>query len=1036
MTNSAPTSIYSASAGSGKTYQLTRNYLTLLLSHPEQPYHRKILAVTFTNKAVAEMKQRIIKRLEEFSSGSSSILFSEIASELNLEHSELATRSKHVLRRVLHDYSAFDIVTIDSFNHRLLRTFSKELGLDTNFEVELDTLGLLDKAIDNLLARAGKDPELTGLLIDFSLSKIDRGKSWDIRYDLKEVAKLIASENHYRQLKNFRKMEGGDFVRFRESVKKDIDHKSKFLTDLTKSLATKAAELNLEKKHFAGGVRGFWNLVEKVDGGDFSTTPDKKYMLLGPEDKLHSSKATKAQIEQIDTLKTEILDFLQAYQNLAGEIMFLGNLYKQITPLSVLGAIVKEIELIKKEEKILPIFEFNALLTEQISGEPAPFIYERLGERYRHFFIDEFQDTSIMQWQNLKPLISHAVNSIKNNRSGSLMLVGDAKQSIYRWRGGEPDQFIDLLASEKTFNQDISQLVLESNWRSYSTIIDFNNGFFTGYAGHLRHPAYARLYADYLKQEATGKEGGYVQIDFIEKEKGMLVEEKKELHIQQVISNIQNARNNGFHTGEICILTRNNKDGLAVTTALAERNIPVVSNEALLVSTAPEVGLLVALIRWNLQPEDLALKVAFLSSYGQYNKVDDLHGFITEYQHSSAESIFQDLLDTDYQKSHYPTVYETIEVLSEQLGVLRNSDARLREFLEYAREFSIVKGVSIQEWLKDWEDKQDKLSVSASPEGNAIQVMTIHKAKGLEFPVVIAPFIEDDKLDSTGTSNDLEWFYTGETPLYGQSELLLATKNELAYYPEPIAQQYDLYLQKAEMDNVNVLYVAFTRAVEQLYIIADLPKKSNSQASLLRVHAEKHLKPDTSHSYSIGSTKRISEPHSLPSSVEMTTYNSNSGTLQHYALNEGALWAQGKDTDLDWGNLVHRAMAQIKVKGDFDRFRESVIRHAHLAEKEKQRLIDTVQNILELPELQPYFQHGVQVYNERRIRSADGKSHVPDRIVKDQNKVAILDYKTGLPEEAHQQQLNTYARLMAEMGYEVTDKLLVYTDSQTVQKVA
>ena len=452
----SPTTFYSASAGSGKTYTLARDYLTLLFKNEYSNGYRKILAVTFTNKAVGEMKERILEYLHKFTfeelDASVIAIAAHIKQEAGLNDEQFKKKAQAIFNQLLHDYSAFDIVTIDSFNHRILRTFAKDIDLPDNFEVELDSKRLISKAIHNLIARAGKDNKLTQLLVDFSLLKIEEGKSWDIEYDLQDIAKLILNENHYPFLKQLKEKEVEDFLRFRESLYKNINVEQKELTEKAQNLVASLQTNGINVTDFKGGSRSIFNTVIKVSNEDFSVgleTASVRDLIAGDLYPKGKSQEIKDRIDQIASV---IQEFGIQYKEQMGTVLFYKNIASSLTPLSLLNELLHEIDQIKITEQIVPIYEFNALLAEQIKDQPAPFIYERLGERYRHYFIDEFQDTSRMQWENLSPLIENELlQQRENQQRGSLMLVGDAKQSIYRFRGGDADQFLRLLAVPDLF---------------------------------------------------------------------------------------------------------------------------------------------------------------------------------------------------------------------------------------------------------------------------------------------------------------------------------------------------------------------------------------------------------------------------------------------------------------------------------------------------------------------------------------------------------------------------------------------------------
>ncbi|MCB0466341.1 MAG: UvrD-helicase domain-containing protein, partial [Aequorivita sp.] len=439
-------SIYDAAAGSGKTFTLVKEYLKQILSSKSEDYFKHLLAITFTNKAVAEMKQRIVETLVNFSEEKSTMeplpMMLKIAEETEKSLSEIQIQSQKILKNLLHNYAAFSIETIDRFNHRLIRTFARDLKLATNFEVTLETNELLAEAVDLLLSKAGENKEITKVLLDFAMEKTDDDKSWDISRDIANAAKLLYNENDSGHVSILKQKSLEDFLEF----KKQLIHKKEKLSKEIEIIASQTLQLieesGLQFDDFSGSYlpKHFQNLAT----GRYDLNFGAKWQETMSEKPLYPTRVTAAIGAIIDELTPNFIINFQQTKELVFKVLLVENLLKNITPLSVINLVNQEIENIKEEKNVLPISEFNSLINKEIKNQPAPFIYERLGEKYRHFFIDEFQDTSKLQWENLIPLIDNALSQQLEPTSGSLLLVGDAKQSIYRWRGGLPEQFMDL----------------------------------------------------------------------------------------------------------------------------------------------------------------------------------------------------------------------------------------------------------------------------------------------------------------------------------------------------------------------------------------------------------------------------------------------------------------------------------------------------------------------------------------------------------------------------------------------------------------
>ena len=400
--NASPFTIYNASAGSGKTFTLVKNYLKTVLQTKNPLLFRQILALTFTNKAVNEMKSRIIDTLQEFSDASilkeTHPMFSTISKELGIEKQELHLRSKQLLKNILHNYASFDVSTIDKFNHRLIRTFAFDLKLPVNFEVELDQESLLNEAVDSLIQKTGTDKALTKVLVEFALEKADDDKSWNIALDFNKIAKLLVNENNLSYVAGLADKTLEDFESLKTQLKKDLTHTESLVVETANTSLDLISEAGLEHKDFLRGSlpKYFIKLSKKEFNIDYTKAAWMQKLETEP---LYSKSLEASIASTIDAIQPELIQSFQHTKQLVYQLRFLKSFYKNITPLSVLNEINKALNELKLEQNKLLISEFNSLISNEIKDQPTPYIYERLGEKFKHYFIDEFQDTSKMQWQ-------------------------------------------------------------------------------------------------------------------------------------------------------------------------------------------------------------------------------------------------------------------------------------------------------------------------------------------------------------------------------------------------------------------------------------------------------------------------------------------------------------------------------------------------------------------------------------------------------------------------------------------------------------
>ncbi|MEN8788412.1 MAG: UvrD-helicase domain-containing protein, partial [Flavobacteriaceae bacterium] len=579
--------IYNASAGSGKTFTLVKEYLKIVLSSEQSPGFGQILAVTFTNKAVNEMKERILSSLFEMSnirdSANAGDMARTLQKDLGLEWATLQRRSDQVLKRILHNYAFFDVSTIDKFTHRVIRSFAKDLKLSQSFEVVLDTDILLEEAIDNLLSKSGEDPELTSVLVDFALDKTDEDKHWNIAGDLQKIGRMLFSENDLIHLKSIEDKRIEDFT----ALQKNIKEKISVLETRAKEKAGEASRLITEsgKKEEDFPRKTLPLHFKRILDGTYNPASLYENTL---ENQLREGKLVKVNVSPLPSTTVEaILNLYLEIRQVLFHRAFLINILQNLVPLTVLQSIQSELKAIERQKELLPISSFNTLISEIIADQPAPFIYERLGEKYRHYFIDEFQDTSEMQWHNLIPLVGNALESLDaNGEPGSLLVVGDAKQAIYRWRGGKPEQFLGLIAGvHNPFSIEPSVHTLERNYRSAEQIIKFNNEFFKITSSLVGSPVYQQLFSEETRQEINARKGGLVEIEFIDSDKDSI----DPAYLKCILKAIHTALSNGYLYQDICVLIRKKKHGILVSQRLIDEGIPVVSSETLLLKSSPEV---------------------------------------------------------------------------------------------------------------------------------------------------------------------------------------------------------------------------------------------------------------------------------------------------------------------------------------------------------------------------------------------------------------------------------------------------------------
>ena len=1046
-------SVYNASAGSGKTYTLVKEYLKIILKSNQDDAYRNILAITFTNKAVFEMKSRIIDSLFDFSKDNptqkSKDLMQNLENEIHLNEQQIKIKSQAIIKNIIHNYAGFDISTIDKFTHKVIRAFALDLGLSVNFDVTLDTDNLLQEAVDGIIDQAGEDPVLTKLLVDYTMEKADDDKSWDVSNEILSTGKLILNENYRSELEILKDKTIPDFNDFRIQLQKlcasfeiesiEIANQSLQLIEDNGIDHNSFFGKNLVPNHFIKIANGV--LVKHIN--------NYKYLEEGAR---YAKTTPQKDKDAIDEIAEVLLQNLIKINNIAEKYMLYSAYLKNITPLSLLNTVSNQLSKIQEEQNILSISEFNKLIFEHIHHQPAPFIYERLGEKYQHFFVDEFQDTSEMQWQNLIPLIDNALASENLQKiQGSLMIVGDPKQSIYRWRGGKAEQFIHLSKENSPFsNKDIKAHNLDTNYRSFDEIITFNNQFFNFLSSKFQNPDYLDLYQNQSFQKSNSKTGGYINISFIpEIEKTEYLENlsdeenieidsnKNDFYLIKTLQTIQEITDKGFEYREIVILTRNNKHGVLVANYLTENKIDIISAESLLIDASSEVKFLLHFLKYIANKKDteaLAYVLYYLSQNTE--KPVDTHSFIATGINFEQEADLENWLATfhinmSFQNSRKKSLYELTEYLVTACISTAKNNAYVQYFLDIVLEKDIKQQFNIVSFLEFWDKKGNKLSIPSDESANAIRIMTIHKAKGLEFPVVIFPFAEENY---SASKSEKMWLNNNQDNLNFET-FLINKSTAVQDYGDQVSEVYNQKKQEDLLDNINVLYVALTRAKEQLYIISSVKNRNskgvlpNNSASYFIEFLEIFKDYDSNIlTYEMGSSARKSEPEAEKPEAQkiISIKNRMNPNAIKIAHREALMWGTKQQKAIEYGNILHEILSFIQTENDIIFALTKAIEEGLITESQKEEVSKTVKNIVNHPELSDFFNNNSQVLNEWNIIKKETKTIKPDRIVIQGNKAFLLDYKTGLHQSKYEKQLNEYENALQEIGFQVQKKVLLY----------
>lgn len=1059
--------IYKSSAGSGKTFNLVKTYLKLVLENPDK--YRNILAITFTNKATREMKVRIVDSLRKIAAGEETTMAQVLLQEFKeqgIKMPSIQQRAQAVLQNVLHDYTRFSVSTIDSFFSGIIRSFARELGLSGNYDLQLDQNEILEEIIDWLMLDIGKDPTLRKWLLNFTYFKMESGKSWNIQQEIAGLGQQLFDEQ-------FQKLQQSYPLQDKDQLKTDLDA---FLKELNQIIADFTAsahamidrifdhlmEYSLKPEDFSGGQRSpLMNLVrlkEKEDKAyywaNFLDKIQKK-----PTEKLAAQSSPKKEAIK-DCAENGLWDLVEESANLYQnkiQAYRSANLVKEtVYAFGIIMDLSLKLRDYRAEHEILTPSDINNLLNQVTAETDSPFIYEKIGTMYQHYLVDEFQDTSDFQWQNLRPLVQ---NSLSNQFTS--MLVGDAKQSIYRWRGGNPLLLLEQVNHDFSAFQDLlKEIPLQTNFRSLDNIIKFNNRLFglaTTYLNDGLNSEEASLlqeaYAQPEQDPLEGKFGGYVDVRFYE---GQKKEAWETAILKALVEDIHQLLQQGYQYRDIALLVRTNGQASAIVNHLThpDINLPVLSAESLLLGNATIPRFLVNLLRYLNDPTDDLLKAEILNDYLRYiapiNDEGTPHQLYAMKDDSSnaLERLMPDAFIGNVIYLRKLPLYELAEELIDIFGLNEHANTYLQRFQDLILEYSENEQVDIPNFLEWWEEAGHKKAVTIPPGENAIRIETIHKSKGLQFPVVFVPFIKW-KLDAEGGSNsDLVWVHSNDPPFNKFPYLPVKMKKELAesYFAEAYAREQSL----SRLENLNLMYVAFTRAVERLYVKTPDPNTSKGDVNTKNVNGLLYQLLETATFqqnwdaenmiYAYGNPDFAPQSSEAGSQIRKLESFPHSRWRQKLTIRPRARQLiQGMEDEVfekvDYGNLMHGILERIRHPEDLDEAIEAMKREGLLRAYQEQEIRNAIREVLELPQVKDWFVDQWDIKTEKDILLPDGSVFRPDRVLIHENKAVVIDYKTGQPEKAHQSQVQKYAKILQQMGYSEVEGYLLYLEEPGVEKV-
>jgi ATP-dependent exoDNAse (exonuclease V) beta subunit len=1010
--------VYRSSAGSGKTYTLVKTYLSLLFKIKSNFGFKQILAITFTNKAAEEMKKRVLTALDEISSeGKKNKLAIEISKENNFDIAQVVERSKEITQKILHNYKDFNLMTIDKFTNKVIRSFSKELGISNNYNIILEENEFLEDVISKYIDEISKNKNQLEILEKMIEESIELGVNNNIERQLNKLKRIIFKSNS--QFINPMNVE--EIANLRSFVNQGLNISENKLKDACRLGQEILLDHQIPDEWFPyRRVQTVFNSIDKFS--NLSYKDIEKWNSWLEKDQWFKKSLSKSELATVNIIYDSIITQIKTIVKETSYRLKLIEVHKFLVPFSMVQSLIERINIEKSAQNSILISDFNDLVSDIIKNEPAGFIFEKIGSKYQYILIDEFQDTSTLQWNNLIPLVHESLSV-----GGQNLIVGDAKQAIYRWRNGNVGQFIDLPKIHDTslknnyeslFNNSFIEKELDNNWRSAVNIVEFNNWFFTQVVKELDIPSIQKAYTN-LKQDCQRDFKGLVSID---------ISEKSEFDLDLFLkSNILNAIDSGYSFKDISILVRSKKDALKIINSLLVNkvivngeslDIPFVSEDSLFLNTSLAYKILVSAFNYFefREKRELLILNHFLENY-----------FSKEY--SSLEVVMTNIKTFDFE--YYSNFFD-FEKLSFVLNILHlnPNDPFVDFFMNLSNNLILKENFSMVQLLDYFEQKASKLSVESAPK-NAIQILTVHKSKGLEFPVVIVPYTNWGSKSNV----DIPYTWVENVNLEDRNiDLYIGemSNRSLSHLDKKLV--YEIEEKEVLLDTLNLYYVAFTRAIDQLYVSFENSEKKANLPNLLAITIKDHLSYNKENNQLLISNQKekvseldsqvesVSKPYNLIFDNDNNYYNNIHGYL-NFSSRE------------NFGTFFHNVISKVysNFSDGFD-YLDSLSTQPNLDKSYIDRTKTILNELQKNKSLSFIYDSNQIIYNEREFRSSDNEILRLDRLIIKDNHAIIIDYKTSKGEN-DTNQVSNYLSNVKLCGFNKVSAFLLYVSNQELVEV-
>ena len=1073
--------LYKASAGSGKTYTLALEYIKELLLGGADNY-RHILAVTFTKDATGEMKERILSDLYglAFATVDSKSFLNSLQSALKeagrpMEESLIRKKAGEILHAIIHDYSRLYITTIDSFFQKVLRNLARELGRGSKFNIEMNSAKVRWEAVNSMIENAHKNPQLIQWLTVYVENKLEQDGNWRFKDEVYDFSACIYDEffqeHEAALLSQLNKNPSifSDLIKYHFSL---LQEYKKYFKQTYRHVINLLNTYNLDTSDFylKGIVFDFWRNLAENQKADITITVEK--LLNGGEN--WSTKTHKRRNDIIELAENHLIALLSDTVDICRKQdtsnLILGNIHQ----LGLVWYIAEEINRINAENNSFMLSDTALFLHRMIDASDSPFIYEKIGAEIRHVMIDEFQDTSHLQWNNFKVLLS---DILANNRFS--MIVGDVKQSIYRWRNGDW-RILNNIGKELS----VQEKSLDVNYRSEKKVVQFNNDFFSE-AGILLDNKYKEelftsiespFYSVYNKKDVNQRtpekeDNGYVSVEFLQDSE---TEKYKDVVLLTLLEKIRLLQNTDIHSGDICILVRNNNQirWIADYFSSQKENYPelakenyldIVSNEAFQLNSSLSVKIIIEALKTKAYPENLVYKanmehflsfVPNVSSPKTRNSEHDYHGIAGLRFATPAMTCISNPVTRNPKPETMPLL-ELISYLYRFYGLERieGQSAYLFFFFDAVTDYLKNNSADIHSFLNFWDDELSQKTIPAGEGIGGIRAMTVHKAKGLQFHTVLIPYCN---WELNPKKNPIVWC----SPKKGFYDLKLLPVSYAEKMKNTIfSEEYRNETALSWLDNLNLLYVAFTRAEQNLIIFGKNKKQLSSLENVKNVsdllqwiipELNRNQEKDSDH-YENGFLTNIRKTTEETANIlRQTPPSMNVDFVSGEFLEGKSVFKQSnqsrefirsdspaRDNYITHGNIMHSLFAAIYTIDDIEKVVERFVSEGLILHSEKDDYKNKIHSYLQNPKVKDWFSGKYTVYPEFSIiikEQGTVTTKRPDRVLLSGDSAIVIDYKFGEPHRSHEKQMQEYLNLLKTMNYKNVAGYIWYVEKGEIRK--